>query len=139
MRNTKKQSASQAERSQLFIGAHNVTLPVAAVWLPRAHPDAEPNTNCLCFQTKAIAKMRYFSSKVETMNWEKPRLFLRDWVEHSFKTLVVRTIREQRCEERRFAEQRTTKHQLQARKSCIRDARSYRVARRLPLLVNAQF
>jgi hypothetical protein len=83
--------------------------------------------------------MGKFSSKLETMNWDKPRLFLRGWVEHSFQTLVVRTIRQQRYEERRFAEQRTTKHQLQAKKSCIRDARSYRVARRLPLIVNAQF
>jgi hypothetical protein len=80
-----------------------------------------------------------FFSKVETMNWKKPRLFLQDWVEHTFQTLVVRTIHEQRCEERRLAEQRATKHQLQARKSCIRDARSYRVARRFLSLVNAQF
>jgi hypothetical protein len=78
-------------------------------------------------------------AKIETMNWEKPRLFLRDWVEHSFQTLVVRTIREQRCEERRLGEQRTTMHQLQARKSCIPDARSYRVARRILLLAKAQF
>jgi hypothetical protein len=73
------------------------------------------------------------------MNWEKSHLFVRDWVEHRFKILVDRTIREQRSEERRLAEQRTRKHRLQARKSCIPDARSYRVARRLLPLARAQF
>ena len=73
------------------------------------------------------------------MNWKELQLFGRDWVEHSFKPLVVRKIREQRREERRLAEQRTTKHHFQARKSCIADAQSYRVARRLPLLATAQF
>ena len=53
--------------------------------------------------------------------------------------LVDRSIREQRRDERRLAEQRPTKHQFQARKSCIADARSYRVARRLPVLAVAQF
>jgi len=52
---------------------------------------------------------------------------------NSFKTLVDRKIREQCRDERRLAEQRTTKHQFQARKSCVTDARSYRVARRLPM------
>jgi hypothetical protein len=52
---------------------------------------------------------------------------------------VDRKIREQRHKERRLAEQRTTKHQLQARKSCIADARSYRVARGMPVLAVAQF
>ncbi len=73
------------------------------------------------------------------MNWQELHLFGRDWVEHRFKTLVGRKIREQRRDERRLAEQRTTKHRLQARKSCIADARTYRVARRLPLLAMAQF
>ncbi len=73
------------------------------------------------------------------MNWKELHLFGRDYVEHSFKTLVDRRIREQRREERRLAEQRTTKHRLQARNSCIADARTYRVARRLPLLATAQF
>ena len=63
----------------------------------------------------------------------------RDWVQDSFKTLVDRKIRERRGNERRLAEQRTTKHQLPARNSCIADARSYRVARRLPVLAPAQF
>jgi hypothetical protein len=72
------------------------------------------------------------------MNWKKPHLFGR-WVEHSLKTLVDRKSREQRREERRLAEQRTTKHRFQARKSCIADARNYRVARQLRLLVTAQF
>jgi hypothetical protein len=53
--------------------------------------------------------------------------------------LVDRSIRKQRREQRRLAEQRATKHRLQARKSCIADARSYRVARRLPVLAVAQF
>ena len=72
------------------------------------------------------------------MNWRKPHLFGR-WVEHGFKTLVDREGREQRREERRLAEQRTTKHRFQARKSCIADARHYRVARKLRLLATAQF
>ena len=66
------------------------------------------------------------------MNWKKLHLFGRDQAEHSFKNLVDRRIRERGREERRFAEQRTTKYRLQARKSCIADARSYRVARRFP-------
>ena len=73
------------------------------------------------------------------MNWQELHLFGRDWVEHSFKALVDRRIRERRGEERRLAEQRTTKHHFQARKSCIADARSYRIARRLPLVAAAQF
>jgi hypothetical protein len=67
------------------------------------------------------------------MNWKKLYLFGRDQVEHSFKTLVDRRVRERRREELQFAEQRTTKHRLQARKSCIADARSYRVARQFPM------
>jgi hypothetical protein len=66
-------------------------------------------------------------------------LFGRHEVENSFMRFVDRKIREQRHDERRLAEQRTAKHQLQARKSCIADARSYRVARRLPVLAVAQF
>ena len=66
-------------------------------------------------------------------------LFGRNQIETSFMHLVDRSIREQRRDERRLAEQRPTKHQFQARKSCITDARSYRVARRLPVLAVAQF
>jgi hypothetical protein len=51
-----------------------------------------------------------------------------DQVGDSFKTFVDRKIRERRRDERRLCEIRTTKHQLQARKSCVADARSYRVA-----------
>ena len=65
--------------------------------------------------------------------------FGRDRVQDSFKTLVDRKIRERRREERRLAEQRTTKHQLQARNSCVTDGRSYRVARRLPVPGPARF
>jgi hypothetical protein len=48
-------------------------------------------------------------------------------------------MRERRRDERRLVEQRTTKHQLRARKSCLADARSYRIARRLPAPVALQF
>ena len=65
------------------------------------------------------------------MNWDKLLVIGRD--RDSFKALVGRKIREQRQDERQFAEHRTTKHQLQARNSCVADARSYRVARRLPV------
>jgi len=73
------------------------------------------------------------------MNVAKDYLFGRDRVEYSFRTLVARTLREQRHEERQLAEQRGTKHQFQARNSCILDGRNYRVARRLLLLAKAQF
>jgi hypothetical protein len=66
-------------------------------------------------------------------------LFGRDETESSLIRFVDRKISEQRREERRFAEQRTTKYRVQARSSCIADARSYRVARRFPLLAIAQF
>jgi len=66
-------------------------------------------------------------------------LFARDGTENSIIRFVDRKMREQRWDERRLAEQRTTKHQIQARKSCIADARNYRVARRLPMLTVAQF
>jgi hypothetical protein len=71
------------------------------------------------------------------MNWKL--LFGHRWVDHSFGTLVNRKIRERRGEELRFAEQRITKHRLQAIKSCVADARSYRVARDLPILAHARF
>ena len=51
-----------------------------------------------------------------------------DQVGDSFKTFVDRKIREGRRDDRRLGEHRMTKHQLQARKSCVADARSYRVA-----------
>ena len=66
-------------------------------------------------------------------------LFGRDETENSFMHFVDRKLSEQRRDQRRFAEQRTTKYRFQARKSCIADARSYRVARRFPLLAFAQF
>ena len=73
------------------------------------------------------------------MNSEKIRLFSRHWIERRFKALVDRTIRERRREERRFTEQRITMHRLNARQSCIADARSYRVARSIPVLATTQF
>jgi len=65
--------------------------------------------------------------------------FGRGETESSFMHFVDRKIREERGDERRLAEQRTTKHRVQARKSCTADARSYRIARRLPGLAVAQF
>ena len=65
---------------------------------------------------------------------KKPHMFVDRRVERIFQTLAERTIRKQRREERRLAEQRTTRYRLQAKKSCTSDARSYRIARRLPLL-----
>jgi hypothetical protein len=71
------------------------------------------------------------------MNCEKPLLIGCD--RDSFKALVGRKIRERRRDERQLAEHRTTKHQLRARNSCVADARSYRVARPLPVPAGAQF
>jgi hypothetical protein len=71
------------------------------------------------------------------MNWDKLLVIGRD--RDSFKALVGRKIRERRGDERQLAEHRTTKHQLQARNSCVVDARSYRVARRLPVPAAAPF
>jgi hypothetical protein len=72
------------------------------------------------------------------MHWGK-RDLIWDPVQDAFKNLANRKIRERRRDERRLAEQQTTKHQLEARKSCIADARSYRVARQLPVPAAAQF
>ena len=52
-----------------------------------------------------------------------------------FETFFDRKIREQRRDERRLAERCTIKHRLLARNSCVADARSYRIARRLPVKV----
>jgi hypothetical protein len=90
-----------------------------------AHPNAELNANC--------------SSELHTMNYAKGHLIARDRIGYSFRALVDRTIREQRREERRLAEQRATKHQFQARNSCILDGRNYRIARRLLLFAKTQF
>ena len=63
-------------------------------------------------------------------------LFGRDETENSLIRFVDRKISEQRRDERRLAERRTTKYRFQARNSCIADARSYRVARRFPVLAS---
>jgi hypothetical protein len=73
------------------------------------------------------------------MNHAKSHLFARDRIAYSFGALADRTIREQRREERRLAEQRATKHQFRARSSCIFDGRNYRIARRLLPFARAQF
>jgi hypothetical protein len=65
------------------------------------------------------------------MNWDK--LLVIGRYRDSLKALVGRKVRERRQDERQLAEHCTTKHQLQARNSCVADARSYRVARRLPV------
>jgi hypothetical protein len=75
--------------------------------------------------------------EVKIMNWDNLLVIGRD--RDSFKALVARKIRERRRDERQLAEHRTTKHQLQARNSCVADARSYRVARRLPVPAAAPF
>jgi len=66
-------------------------------------------------------------------------LFGRDEIESSLMGFVDRKIVEQRRDERRLAEKRTTAHRFQARKSCVADARSYRIARRLPVIAIALF
>ena len=73
------------------------------------------------------------------MNTVKGFLLARDRVEFNLGTFVDRTVREQRREERRLAEQRATKHQFRARSSCILDGRNFRIARRLLSLARAQF
>jgi hypothetical protein len=73
------------------------------------------------------------------MNYTKGHLFARSRVKFSFRALVDRTVREKHREEWRLAEQRATKHQFQARSSCILDGRNYRSAPRLFLFAGAQF
>jgi hypothetical protein len=51
-----------------------------------------------------------------------------DQLGNGFSTFADRKIRERRQNERQLAERLTTRHRLEARKSCIADARSYRVA-----------
>ena len=75
--------------------------------------------------------------ELKIMNWDQLLVIGRD--RESFKALVGRKIRERRRDERQLAAHRTTKHQLQARNSCVADARSYRVARRLPVPAAAPF
>jgi hypothetical protein len=53
-----------------------------------------------------------------------------DQLGNSFATLLDRTICERLQNERQLAEHRTTKHRLEARKSCAPDATSYRIALR---------
>ena len=73
------------------------------------------------------------------MNYAKGHLFARGGIASSLGALVDRTIRKQRREEQRLAEQRSTKHQFWARNSCVLDGRNYRIARRLLVLAKAQF
>ena len=59
-------------------------------------------------------------------------LFNEGEIDSTLMRFANRKLTERRRDERRLAEQRTTKHRFQARKSCVADARSYRVARRFP-------
>jgi hypothetical protein len=68
----------------------------------------------------------------------KVLLLGRDQIPDSLKTLVYRHLRKRRRDERELAELRTTKHQLEARKSCVADARNYRIARQFPVSAGAQ-
>ena len=97
----------------------------AATATTEAHPNATPNANSF--------------SEPQTMNIEIGHLFPRRRIEYNFGGLVDRTIREQRREERRLAEGRSTKHRFKARSSCVTDGRNYRIARPLLLLARAQF
>ena len=62
------------------------------------------------------------------MIWEHLLFGRQDRLGSDFRILVDRKIHERRQNERRLAERRTTKHRLEARNSCVADARSYRVA-----------
>jgi hypothetical protein len=68
----------------------------------------------------------------------KLRLFGRDGIPDSLKTLVYRQLRRRRWDDRQLAELSTTMHQLAARKSCVADARNYRIAREFPISAAAQ-
>ncbi len=72
------------------------------------------------------------------MNWATFHLNGRNQLDGIFMALVNRETRKRRRNERRFAEQRTTRHQIQARNSCIADARNYRVARQFPMSAIAE-
>jgi hypothetical protein len=72
------------------------------------------------------------------MNWLKLYWNNRNQHGNIFTILVSRETRRQRRNERQLAEQCIAKHQIQARNSCIADARSYRVARRFPMSVIAE-
>lgn len=69
----------------------------------------------------------------------KSLLFSRGEIDNTLVRLAHRKVTDQRREERLVTEQRITKHRFQAIKSCVADARSYRVARRFPRLAIAQF
>jgi hypothetical protein len=62
------------------------------------------------------------------MIWGQLLLGHEDQLGNDFRTLIDRKIRQRRQNERQLAERRTTKHRLEARKSCVADARNYRVA-----------
>jgi hypothetical protein len=66
------------------------------------------------------------------MNWGKLDLSGWNQPDGKFAILVNRETRKRRRAERLLAEQRTTRHQIQARNSCVADARNYRVARQFP-------
>ena len=59
-------------------------------------------------------------------------LFNEDQIDSTLMRFANRKLTEQRRDERRLAEQRITTHRFQAMKSCVADARSYRIARHFP-------
>src|SRR5436190_23738744 len=64
-------------------------------------------------------------AELQRMKYAKDHLLARNRIDYSFRALIGRTIRQQRREERRLAEQRATTHRFQARNSCILDGRNY--------------
>ncbi len=64
---------------------------------------------------------------------EKILLMDRGPMQDSLKTFIFRHLRKRRWDERQLAEQQTTKHRFEARKSCVFDARNYRLAREFPM------
>src|SRR5262245_17206409 len=124
-KNKEPKTHTAADHKQL----RSVLLALEGLWpderLSHAHPITRLNPNC--------------SLEPQTMNTAKGHLLVRNRGEYRFRGLVDRTIREQRHQERRLAEQRGTKHQFWARNSCVSDGRNYRIARRLLLLARAHF
>src|SRR5262249_43318871 len=89
-------------------------------------------TQCEAFMVSVQSRGR------KMMNWLKHYWNSRNESGNIFPILVRRENRRRRRSERRFAERCITKHQVRARKSCVADARSYRVARRFPMSVIAE-
>ena len=98
------------------------------------HPDTQLNSKQFrigdTIETGRLFVVAPIDQEEEQMNLKFPLIG-----RGKFETFFDRKIREQRRDERRLAELCTIKHQLLARNSCVADARSYRIARRLPVKV----